>query len=84
MPRKKPESSETPSLEATMKQLEGIVEDLESDDIPLEKALQAFESGIALVRHAQKSLAEAEQKVALLTEDESGEIDTDFLDEDDG
>ena len=34
MPRKKPESSETPSLEATMKQLEGIVEDLESDDIP--------------------------------------------------
>ena len=62
-----------PSLENTFEQLEDIVERL-SDDIPLEESLTAFEQGIKLVAEAQKTLEEAEQKIALLTETEDGEI----------
>lgn len=50
-----------------MESLEGLVEALENDELPLEKALEAFESGITIARQAQKKLAEAEQKVFQLS-----------------
>ncbi|MDY7021926.1 MAG: exodeoxyribonuclease VII small subunit [Cyanobacteriota bacterium] len=39
---------------------------MESGDLTLEKSLQAFERGIKLTQECQQALQEAEQKVAIL------------------
>jgi len=53
-------------LEASLEELEGLVERLESGDLSLEQALKEFERGIKLTRLCQKTLKEAEQKVEIL------------------
>ena len=64
-------------------ELESIIEQLENDEATLEDSLKAFEKGIALTQAAQKLLAEAEQKVQMLTESAEGEPEvSDFDDED--
>jgi exodeoxyribonuclease VII small subunit len=58
-----------------IKELERIVKELESRDLPLEKALAAFEEGVKLTRHCNRLLEEAERKVEVLTRDsETGKI----------
>lgn len=56
-------------FDTAIRELERIVKDLESQDMPLEKALVSFEEGIKLTRHCSSLLEEAEQKVKLLTRD---------------
>ncbi|GAA0793924.1 exodeoxyribonuclease VII small subunit [Marinobacterium sediminicola] len=65
--------SKTPDFEQSLQQLEGLVEQLEQGDLPIEEALKAFEQGIRLTRDCQTILQQAEQKVQLLTE-QDGEI----------
>jgi exodeoxyribonuclease VII small subunit len=62
-----------PSFEKSIKDLEKIVKALESGDLPLEKALEKFESGIKLSRYCSETLDEAEQRVTLLMADETGQ-----------
>lgn len=57
-----------PDLEKALNALEGIVEQLEDGDIPLEKALKQFEQGIKLSRECQAALKTAEQQVQVLLE----------------
>jgi exodeoxyribonuclease VII small subunit len=64
MPPKKVSSS----FASTLTELEALANRLEDNDTPLEQSLQDFEKGVQLIRHAQKSLLEAEQKVQLLLE----------------
>ncbi len=62
-------------FDTAIRELERIVKDLESQEMPLEKALAAFEQGVKLTRHCNKLLEEAEQKVELLTRDpDTGEV----------
>lgn len=56
-----------PSFEQALEQLEGLVEQLETGDLSLDGALQAYEQGVALQRRCHGLLAEAEQKVEILT-----------------
>ena len=56
------------AFEQSLKQLETVVRELESGDLPLEKALEAFEKGIGLTRECQEALENAEQKVRILLE----------------
>lgn len=60
------------SFEKALQQLEQIVADLESDDLPLEKALKKFEEGIQLSKFCSAKLDETEKKITLLLEDEDG------------
>ena len=53
-------------LEKSLENLEAIVEELESGDLPLEKAMQKFEEGVKLTRSCQSALRDAEQKVEIL------------------
>jgi exodeoxyribonuclease VII small subunit len=53
-------------FEEALKKLEETVEQLETGDLPLEKALEVFETGIKMSRICTKKLEEAEQKVELL------------------
>jgi exodeoxyribonuclease VII small subunit len=57
-----------PGFEATLADLESLVETLEKGDLSLEDSLAAFERGIRLTRACQKALDEAEQRVRILTE----------------
>jgi len=54
------------NLEKSLAELEELVEELESGDLPLEKAMKKFEEGIKLTRGCQAALKEAEQKVEIL------------------
>ena len=74
-------SNKTVSLEKILATHEQIVDELESGDLPLEKAMQKFEDGIKLTRSCQAALREAEQKVEILMQDADGEVET-FLEGD--
>ncbi len=60
-------------FETALKELERIVESLENQEMPLEKALSAFEQGVKLSRYCAKLLDEAEVKIKELTKDEKGQ-----------
>lgn len=63
-------SANTPSFsfEESLDALETIVERLESGDLSLEEALQAFEKGIALTRQSQQALNQAQVRINVLLE----------------
>ena len=65
-------------LEKSLAQLEDLVEELESGDLPLEKAMKKFEEGIKLTRGCQAALKDAEQKVQVLLKSAGGESLEDF------
>ena len=58
---KKPES-----FEAALDQLEKIVKELESGDLPLEKSLELFEKGMELSESCRQQLSAAETRVEML------------------
>jgi exodeoxyribonuclease VII small subunit len=62
------------TFEKALQQLEQIVADLEAGDIPLDKALQKFEEGMALSKYCAERLDETEKKVSLLLADDQGRI----------
>jgi exodeoxyribonuclease VII small subunit len=64
------------SFEASLKELEKIVEQLEAGDLPLEESLALFERGIRLSRECQRRLEEAERKVEVLVKGEDGRLKT--------
>jgi len=65
-------------LEKSLANLEELVEELESGDLPLETAMKKFEQGIKLTRGCQTALKEAEQKVQILLKSAGGEDLEDF------
>lgn len=56
------------SLEESLTTLESLVERMESGELTLEESLKAFEEGVRLTRTCQQALAQAEQKVRILLE----------------
>lgn len=62
-----PRSKKKPDFESAIERLEAIVELLEEGELSLEDSLKHFEEGVALTRSCQASLAEAEQKIQLLS-----------------
>jgi exodeoxyribonuclease VII small subunit len=62
------------SFEKAMAQLEKIVQELESEELPLEKAINKFEEGIKLSKFCNQKLEESEKKVTLLMEGQDGRL----------
>jgi len=62
------------TFEQALKQLELIVQSLEAGNIPLEKAINKFEEGMALSKFCSSKLDEADKKVTLLMQDNNGEL----------
>jgi len=71
-------AKKTVNLEKSLADLETLVDELESGDLPLEKAMKKFEEGIKLTRLCQTALKEAEQKVEILVQSAGGEDLEDF------
>lgn len=65
-------------FEKALKELESLVERMEAGDMSLEDSLKYFERGVALTRSCQKALAEAEQKVQVLLNEQGEETLADF------
>jgi len=61
------------NLEKSLADLETLVEELESGDLPLDKAMKKFEEGIKLTRGCQTALKDAEQKVEILLKSAGGD-----------
>lgn len=73
MPRKSPtavpaEPSPVADFEASLEQLEALVERMESGDMSLEDSLAAYERGVGLYRRCQSALEQAELRVRLLSD----------------
>jgi len=66
-------------LEKALAELEEIVEQLESGDLPLEKSLKQFERGVRLSRECQSALKDAEQRVQILMDSELKNLDPETL-----
>lgn len=70
------------TFEKAMEQLEQVVADLETGDIPLDKALKKFEEGMVLSKYCADCLDETEKKVSLLLADSQGQLqEHDFSEE---
>lgn len=53
-------------FEDMMKELEKIVEKLESGDMPLEESLEKYEEGMRLIQLCRKRLDETRRKVEMI------------------
>jgi exodeoxyribonuclease VII small subunit len=61
-------------FEDALNKLEGVVEAMEADDLPLETLLTKYEEGARLVKVCQEKLAEAEVKIQQLEKNAAGEM----------
>ena len=61
-------------FEEALKKLEGVVEAMEVEDLPLETLLAKYEEGARLVKLCQEKLAEAEVKIQQLEKNAAGEL----------
>jgi exodeoxyribonuclease VII small subunit len=67
------------TFESDLTRLEAIVAELERSDLPLDRALQLFEEGVARVRSASDQLSRAEGQVQQLLEQADGTFRLDPL-----
>ena len=79
--KKSTKKTETLDFEASMLELESLVERMEHGEQSLEDSLKDFERGIALTRGCQKSLQETEQKIQQLIEKNGQDELVDFDEE---
>ena len=61
------------SFEEAIRELEQLVGQLERGDVALEESIALYERGAALKARCEAKLKEAEEKVAKITLDESGQ-----------
>ena len=61
-------------FEAALSELEKLVAQMESGELPLEDALRNFERGVQLTRECQQELQKAQQKVEILMARPAGAV----------
>jgi exodeoxyribonuclease VII small subunit len=62
------ESSKKKNFEGTLDKLEKIVNELEGGEVSLDQSIKKFEKGIELYNECRDFLADAEQKIKVLTD----------------
>jgi len=72
---KKTTADEKTSFEEAIARLEALVRELEDGRLPLAASLDLFSEGIGLARLCDQYLDEAEQRLAVLTAKENGELE---------
>ena len=74
---------ESLSFEDALTQLETIVRDLETGKAPLESSISAYERGVALKKHCETKLRDAQAKIEKITVAQDGSVSTQPLDQED-
>ncbi|UEX89105.1 exodeoxyribonuclease VII small subunit [Staphylococcus ratti] len=64
-------TSKNKNFEDMMKELETIVNQLDNDSISLEESMDLYQKGMTLSKSCEKTLKDAEEKVAKLMENEA-------------
>jgi len=67
-------------FEEEIKDLETLVNQIDSGELTLEESISAFERGVALVKSLNRKLDEVERKVELLTRNSEGRLQSSSLD----
>jgi len=62
------------TFEKAMNKLEQIVQELESADLPLEKAIKKFEEGVQLSKFCSEKLDETEKRINILLKDQNDRV----------
>ena len=63
----------TLSFEDAMRELERVVQQLDSGDVPLDQSIKLYERGAALKERCEALLADAEMKVEKIRTDAAGQ-----------
>ncbi len=63
--------SQTQTFEKNLAQLTEVIQKMEQQDVGLEESLKLYEQGVQLTRKCQKTIDEAEKKIAQLMEKNS-------------
>lgn len=63
------------TLEESMERLEEIVKELETEKLPLDKALKLYEEGVKLAGRCSGELENAKRKIQILQQRGNGEIE---------
>ena len=71
------------TFEQSLKELEKIVQELESGDLPLEEAVKKFEEGIQLSKFCSEKLDETERRITMLVKNSQGNLSEEPLVSDD-
>ena len=58
------------SFEEAIKQLSSIVSRIEQGQIPLQRSLEEYEKGMALIKHCREILGKAEQRIEKIAQKE--------------
>ncbi len=69
------------SFEEALVELEAIVKNLETGGTALEDSITAYERGIALKKHCEKKLRDAQAKIEKITVNSDGSVSAEPLDE---
>ncbi len=69
-------------FENAIKRLEAIVEELETGEFNLDKAIEIFEEGLGLSKFCKKKLDEAQQKIEIIKKQNINDITKDDTDVD--
>lgn len=62
------------SFEEAYSRLEAILEELNSDELSLEKSLKLYEEADRLIAHCNQKLNNAEQKIQILIKNREGQL----------
>jgi exodeoxyribonuclease VII small subunit len=65
-----------PDFETSLKELEEIVEQLETSDLALDETLAKYEKGIKIYKQCYQILEKAEKKINILLKNSTGDIRT--------
>ena len=68
------------NFETALKSLEEIVNQLDSGEIDLDKAVEAYERGTKLKEHCEKKLKEAQLRIEKIEVGNDGDLSTKLLD----
>jgi len=68
------------TFENAVERLERIVEEMESDQLPLEEMLQRYEEGTKLVKLCGEKLTAAEKRIEIVTRNAAGKPQIDPFD----
>ncbi len=66
------QKKEEPTFESAIERLEAIVEQMESDKMPLEDLLVRYEEGVKLVKLCTEKLETAEKRIEIIARNAAG------------
>ncbi len=75
-PKEKNAADDSLPFEEAIAELESIVKEMESERLPLDKLVERYERGSALLQTCQKRLKEAEQRIELIASGKSASNDS--------